>query len=305
VDRELVFIRAGFGAGALAYEEALDLQRQLHARRVSGQIPDTCLLLEHQPVYTAGKRTNPEDRPIADPGAPVIEVDRGGKITWHGPGQLVGYPIIALDEPVDVISYVRAVEQALIRACADVGLATTRVEGRSGVWIPSSSAGVPGWDGAGDRVPSPGAGLPPANGGPHAPGNGLESAGGFVWFRGPGSPGNGPGAPTNGLGAPGDGLQVPGAALESPRGGLARDRKVGAIGIRVARGVTMHGFALNCSNDLSWFDRIVPCGISDAGVTSLSAELGRQVTVAEMIGPVESHLAEVLNAAKFHEVSTV
>lgn len=232
MDRELVFIEAGFGADALAYEQALDLQRQLHARRASGQIPDTCLLLEHQPVYTAGRRTSQEDRPIADPGAPVIEVDRGGKITWHGPGQLVGYPIVALDEPVDVISYVRAIEEALIRACADVGLATTRVEGRSGVWVPGSDAGAPGW--------------------PDGP---------------------------------------------------ARDRKVGAIGIRVARGVTMHGFALNCSNDLSWFDRIVPCGISDASVTSLSAELGRQVTVADMIGPVESHLADVLAATSFRQAS--
>lgn len=224
MNRELVFICAGFGADAVAYEQALDLQRQLHVRRTSGQIPDTCLLLEHQPVYTAGRRTSPQDRPIGDPGAPVIEVDRGGKITWHGPGQLVGYPIVALDEPVDVISYVRAIEEALIRACADAGLATTRVAGRSGVWVPGAAAGTP-------------------------------------------------------------------------------DRKVGAIGIRVARGVTMHGFALNCSNDLSWFDRIVPCGIADASVTSLSAELDRQVTVADMVGPVQSHLADVLDATKFHEVS--
>lgn len=222
VDRELVFIRAGFGADAVPYEEALDLQRQLHARRASGQIPDACLLLEHQPVYTAGRRTSPVDRPIGDPGAPVIEVDRGGKITWHGPGQLVGYPIVALDEPIDVISYVRAIEEALIRACAEAGLATTRVAGRSGVWVPGAAA----------------------------------------------------------------------------PDGRATDRKVGAIGIRVARGVTMHGFALNCSNDLSWFDRIIPCGISDASVTSLSAELGRQVTVADMIGPVESHLANALGATR-------
>src|SRR5215510_1264342 len=127
VDRELVFIRAGLGADALPYERALDLQRDLHARRVSGAIPDACLLLEHLPVYTAGRRTSPADRPAGDPGAPVLEVDRGGKITWHGPGQLVGYPIVALDEPIDVISYVRSIEEALIRACADLGLATTRV----------------------------------------------------------------------------------------------------------------------------------------------------------------------------------
>jgi lipoyl(octanoyl) transferase len=252
VDRELVFIRAGFGADALAYTEALELQRELHARRASRQIPDACLLLEHQPVYTVGRRTSPEDRPIGDPGAPVIDVDRGGKITWHGPGQLVGYPIVALDEPIDVISYVRAIEEALIRACADAGLATTRVAGRSGVWIPGSASGpdsvsgsdAPSRDGEGD--------LGQALGGtPRSP-NGRLS-----WSNG---------------------------VLGSPRG-LGQDRKVGAIGIRVARGVTMHGFALNCSNDLSWFDRIVPCGISDA-------------SVADMVGPVESHLADALGATR-------
>jgi lipoyl(octanoyl) transferase len=116
VDRELVFLRAGFGTDALGYLAAWQLQRDLHARRAAGQIPDTCVLLEHLPVYTAGRRTSPGDRPAGDPGAPVIEVDRGGKITWHGPGQLVGYPIVALDEPVDVIGYVRALEEALISA---------------------------------------------------------------------------------------------------------------------------------------------------------------------------------------------
>ncbi len=215
MNRELLFVRAGFGADALPYLPAWDLQRDLHARRVAGQIPDVCLLLEHQPVYTAGRRTEPLERPVGDPGAPVIDVDRGGKITWHGPGQLVGYPILALDEPIDVIAYVRSVEEALIRACADAGLATTRVDGRSGVWV--------------------------RDGGP--------------------------------------------------------DRKIAAIGIRVARGVTMHGFALNCDNDLSWYDRIVPCGISDASVTTLSAELGRPVAIGEVIGQVQAHLAEVLGAA--------
>ena len=140
MDRELVFIRAGFGQAALGYEQAWELQRDLHARRASGQIPDSCLLLEHEPVYTAGRRTSPADRPVGDPGAPVVEVDRGGKITWHGPGQLVGYPIVALDEPIDVISYVRAIEEALIRSCADAGLATGRVDGRSGVWVRGSGA---------------------------------------------------------------------------------------------------------------------------------------------------------------------
>ena len=146
-------------------------------------------------------------------------MDRGGKITWHGPGQLVGYPIVRLAEPVDVIAYVRALEEALIRACADAGLGTVRVAGRSGVWVPA------------------GAGRP--------------------------------------------------------------DRKVAAIGIRVSRGVTMHGFALNCDCDLAWYDRFVPCGIRDAGVTSLSAELGRPVTVPDMIGPVEQHLAGVLGATSW------
>jgi len=200
---------------------AWDLQRDLHARRVAGEIPDACLLLEHLPVYTAGKRTSPADRPVGDPGAPVIDVDRGGKITWHGPGQLVGYPIVALDQPVDVIGYVRAVEEALIRTCADAGLATERVEGRSGVWVRT--------------------------------------------------------------------------------GGL--DRKVAAVGIRVARGVTMHGFALNCDNDLSWFSKIVPCGISDAAVTSLSAELGRAVPVGEVIGNAKRHLADVLGASRTRELA--
>ena len=216
---ELVFARAGFGASAVPYPDGWALQQRLHERRVSGDIPDTCLLLEHRPVYTAGRRTSELDRPLTDPGIPVIDVDRGGKITWHGPGQLVGYPIVALTEPVDVIAYVRAIEEALIRACAEVGVATTQVEGRSGVWITGG--------------------------------------------RGPGS---------------------------------ALDRKVAAIGIRVSQGATMHGFALNCDCDLSWFDRIVPCGLTDATVTSLSQEAGRDITVAEATPYVEKRLAEVLRA---------
>ncbi len=211
---ELVYVHAGFGDQAVPYEEAWAKQRRLHAARVAGEIPDTCLLLEHQPVYTAGKRTSVWDRPVGTPPAPVIDVDRGGRITWHGPGQLVGYPIVKLPDPVDVVAYVRRIEEVLIRVCADLGLETVRVEGRSGVWV-----------------------------------RGGEGA----W-----------------------------------------DRKVAAIGIRVAQGVTMHGFALNCDCDLAWFDAIVPCGISDAGVTSLSRELGRQVTVAEALPLVEKHLADVL-----------
>jgi lipoyl(octanoyl) transferase len=223
VERELVFIKAGFGAAALDYLRAWDLQRELHARRVAGEIPDACLLLEHPPVYTAGKRTSPADRPVGDPGAPVIDVDRGGKITWHGPGQLVGYPIVALDEPVDVIGYVRAVEEALIRTCADAGLAAERVDGRSGVWVRTGGS----------------------------------------------------------------------------------DRKVAAIGIRVARGVTMHGFALNCDNDMSWFEKIVPCGISDASVTSLSAELGRAVSVSDVLESVQRHIAEVVGASRTRYLASV
>ena len=217
---ELVFAHAGFGAAAVPYLSAWNVQRRLHERRASDEIPDTCLLLEHEPVYTAGKRTSPLDRPLTDPGIPVIDVDRGGKITWHGPGQLVGYPIVKLAEPIDVIAYVRSLEEALMRCCADIGVATTRVEGRSGVWITE--------------------------------------------------PGH-------------------------------QDRKVAAIGIRVSRGVTMHGFELNCDCDLGWFGKIVPCGIRDAGVTSLSAETGRRVTVADVLDSVQHHLADVLGATAWRQ----
>jgi lipoyl(octanoyl) transferase len=199
-------------AGVVDYLTAWDEQRRLHEAVATGSEPDTVLLLEHPSVYTAGKRTQPWDRPLG--GTPVLDVDRGGKITWHGPGQLVGYPVIRLPDPVDVVAYVRRVEQLLIDVCAELGLATTRVDGRSGVWVPGD-----------DRGPA---------------------------------------------------------------------RKVGAIGIRVARGVTLHGFALNCDCDLAHFDSIVPCGIRDAGVTSLTAELGRPVTVAEALPVVEHHLATLL-----------
>jgi len=224
VHDELVFALLGMGADAIDYGAAWDIQRLTHERRVAGVIPDTCLLLEHQPVYTAGKRTSPFDRPVGDPGAPVIDVDRGGKITWHGPGQLVGYPIIALDEPIDVLDYVRRLEDAMIGTCAAFGVTAGRVEGRSGAWLPGDGHGKP-------------------------------------------------------------------------------DRKIAALGIRVARGVTMHGFALNCDCDLSWYDRIVPCGISDAAVTSLSAETGRQITVADVLPVVEHELARVLGAVTVQEVA--
>ena len=213
---ELEIVRAGFAPHEVPYERAWEMQRELHARRVAGEVPDTMLLLEHPSVYTAGRRTEPHERPFD--GTPVIDVDRGGKITWHGPGQLVGYPIIALPDPVDVVAYVRRLEEALIEVCAGLGLDTGRVEGRSGVWV----------------------------------------------------------------------------AADEPGTGSRPERKVAAIGVRVARGVTMHGFALNCDPDLGAFGSIVPCGIPDAGVTSLSAELGRDVTVAEAVGPVEAAMARVL-----------
>ncbi len=195
--------------GVVPYDEAWRLQQSVHAEVADGA-EDTVLLLEHPPVYTAGKRTEPEERPVD--GTPVVDVDRGGKITWHGPGQLTGYPIVRLADPVDVVAYVRRLEQVLIDVCADLGLPTDRVEGRSGVWTT---------DGA---------------------------------------------------------------------------RKVAAIGIRVSRGVTMHGFALNGDPDLSAYDRIVPCGISDATVTSLSRELGRDVPVPELLPLVEQHLPALVGS---------
>jgi lipoyl(octanoyl) transferase len=195
-------------AGLVDYQVAWDEQRRIHAEVVAGVRPDTVLLLEHPSVFTAGKRTEVWDRPTD--GTPVIDVDRGGKITWHGPGQLVGYPIVALPDPIDVVAYVRRVEQLMIDVCAEFGVATGRVEGRSGAWVAADN-------------------------------------------RGP-------------------------------------DRKIGAVGIRVASGVTQHGFALNCDPDLTNFDRFVPCGIRDAGVTSLAVELGRDVTVAEVLPVLERHL---------------
>jgi len=216
VDRELVIARIGFGADAVPYTDALELQRQLHEQRVQGEIADTCLLLEHPPVFTAGKRTGPLDRPVGDPGAPVIEVDRGGKITWHGPGQLVGYPIVKLANPIDVVNYVRRLEEALIAVCDRFGVTEAgRVDGRSGVWLPAD--------------------------------------------------------------------------------GARPERKIAAIGIRVQREVTMHGFEINCDADLTDFDRIIPCGIRDAGVTSLSVELNRQVTVAEVLPVAQEATLDALD----------
>ena len=202
-------------AGLVPYEQAWQHQRELHAAVVAGTAPDTVLLLEHPPVYTAGRRTEAFERP--SDATPVIDVDRGGKITWHGPGQLVGYPIVRLPHPMDVLAYVRRMEAVLLDVCTDLGVAAGRVGGRSGVWLPAD-----------DTRP---------------------------------------------------------------------ERKIAAIGIRVARGVTLHGFAINCDPDLTWFDRIVACGIADAGVTSLSAELGRDVTVEEVLPIVERRLPALLRVA--------
>jgi lipoyl(octanoyl) transferase len=220
--------------GIVDYAEAWSMQRRLHADRVAGDIPDTVLLLEHPPVYTAGKRTEAWERPTD--GTPVIDVDRGGKITWHGPGQLVGYPIVKLPDSVLVVDYVRRIEEVLIRTCADLGLQTARIAGRSGVWVRADDAGA-----LTDLADS-------------VDGTGRDA--GRAVHRGV-------------------------------------DRKVAAIGIRVSSGVTMHGFALNCNPDLSWFDRIVPCGISDATVTSLTAELGHRVTVADAIPYAEKQLRSI------------
>jgi lipoyl(octanoyl) transferase len=179
------------------YQSAWDFQRQIHADVAAGARPNTLILVEHEDVFTAGKRTQPSDLPWD--GSKVIEVDRGGRITWHGPGQLVGYPIVKLPSPVDVMDYVHKIEQAIMDVCTSYGIATKRVNDRTGVWVPSDEKGP--------------------------------------------------------------------------------ERKIAAIGVRVAKGVTMHGFALNCNCDLSAYSRIVPCGISDAGVTSISQEVGREVSI--------------------------
>jgi lipoyl(octanoyl) transferase len=194
----------------MEYLEALELQRSLHSEIADGQRENTLVLVEHPSVYTAGKRTQDHERP--HDGTPVIDVDRGGKITWHGLGQLVGYPIIRLAKPTELVGFVREIETALIATCSELGLTTTRVEGRSGVWV-------------------------------------VDEKG---------------------------------------------ERKIAAIGIRVARGVTMHGFALNVEPDLSPFEAIIPCGIEDAAVTSLAIELGRSISVDEVLPVVEKFMYESL-----------
>jgi lipoyl(octanoyl) transferase len=194
----------------MEYIDALQLQRSLHGEIAEGQRENTLVLVEHPSVYTAGKRTQDHERP--HDGTPVIDVDRGGKITWHGLGQLVGYPIVRLAKPTELVGFVREIESALIATCTEIGLATTRVDGRSGVWV-------------------------------------VDSQG---------------------------------------------ERKIAAIGIRVARGVTMHGFALNVEPDLSPFEAIIPCGIEDAVVTSLAIELGRSISIDEVLPVVEKYMYESL-----------
>ncbi len=201
----------GFAPHLVDYLGAWDHQRAVHAGVVEGG-EDVVLLLEHAPVYTAGKRTQPYERPFD--GTPVVDVDRGGKITWHGPGQLVGYPIVRLPAPIDVVAHVRRLEEVMIRVCREFGVECTRVEGRSGIWVLADD-------------------------------------------RGP-------------------------------------DRKLGAIGVRVSKQCTMHGFALNCDADLSWADNIIACGIPDAGVSSISREAGRDVTVRDVLPYAEKHLVDVL-----------
>jgi len=213
-------IDLGLGTRTCDFEATWELQRQVHDEVREGRRPDTLLLLEHADVYTAGRRTRRSDLPTD--GTRVVDIDRGGRITWHGPGQLVVYPILRLAEPVDVVAYVRALEGALIALCADHGLATVRVEGRSGVWVP----GTP-------------------------------------------------------------------------------DAKVAAIGCRVAKGVTMHGLALNVDPDLSAFERIVPCGIDDAGVTSLTRATGVALTPAGVADGLVGHLARELAPLRASGATTV
>jgi lipoyl(octanoyl) transferase len=196
--------------GLVEYQKAWDVQRTIHEEVASGTRPNTLLLLEHPSVYTAGRRTDISERP--NNGTPVIDVDRGGRITWHGPGQLVGYPIVKLHKPTELVGFVREIEAALIRVCEDLGIPALRVDGRSGVWIRDSKG----------------------------------------------------------------------------------DRKIAAIGIRVAKGVSMHGFALNVNPDLAAFAQIVPCGIADADVTSLEVELARPITIEEVAPLVERHVFESL-----------
>jgi len=197
--------------GLVNYEDAWEKQREIQAGVAAGENPNTLLLLEHPPVFTAGRLTSESDRPID--GTPVINVDRGGKITWHGPGQIVGYPIVKLKNGNDVVGFVREIEIALINTCQEFGVNAERYCERTGVWIRDAKG----------------------------------------------------------------------------------DRKLAAIGIRVAKGVTMHGFALNVNPDLSWFKKIVPCGIPDVEVTSLSVELGRNIAIVEILESLTRNITSALD----------
>lgn len=207
----LLFERVGLAPDYVEYTSALDYQRTVHEEVATGVRQNTVLLLEHKEVITAGKRTEDHEYP-ADHRVPVIKIDRGGKLTWHGPGQLVGYPIVQLPEPIDVVRYVRVLEEVLINVLTDLGITCQRVEGRSGVWV------------LGD-------------------------------------------------------------------GALVRDKKIAAIGIRVAKNTTMHGFSINCNNPTDPFSAFIPCGITDAGVTTISEQLGRNITPADIVDRVEEELA--------------
>lgn len=213
----LEIVSWGAGQTLLDYETAWQMQQELHSQVASNLAPPSLVLVEHQSIFTAGSQTQVTDRPID--GSKVIDVDRGGRITWHGPGQLVGYPIVPLKERYNVVGFVRALESGLIATCAEFGLKVDRIKGKSGVWVIDTSP-----------------------------------------------------------------------------------RKVAAIGIRVAKGVSMHGFALNCNPDLSWFDRIVPCGIPDAEVTSLSKELGKVVSVTDVIPVINEKLVPAISASISHEI---
>ncbi|MBU4464270.1 MAG: lipoyl(octanoyl) transferase LipB [Actinobacteria bacterium] len=198
----LEILDAGLSPAFVPYLDGWALQRRVHADVVAGTAVDTLIVLEHEAVYTAGKRTEPQERPTD--GTPVVDVDRGGKITWHGPGQLVGYPIVRLGEPIDVVEHVRRIERLLIDALREHGVDGYQVAGRSGVWV---------------RRP------------------------------------------------------------------LSED-KVAAIGVRVEKGVTMHGFAVNCDNSLAGFRGIIPCGITDAGVTTVSEVVGADIAPRDIVDTV-------------------
>lgn len=196
--------------GLIEYQDGWKLQKDIQAKVITGELDSTLLLLEHPSVYTAGRRTEVSDRPID--GTPVVDVDRGGKITWHGPGQIVGYPIIKLKNSTDVVGFVRELETALISVCAEFGIETKRYCERSGVWVRDAKG----------------------------------------------------------------------------------DRKIAAIGLRVAKGVTMHGFALNVNPDLSAYNKIIPCGIADAKVTSMAVELGKNITINEVMPIIQKHICPML-----------